>query len=88
MTIYEITMPISIDQWCAAIGLFRVCRYVAIMKKKSFESFNHPVFLQLYIFPIFFFLLLVQHGDIEINPGCKKMQPNIFHVVPGMSAIY
>ena len=54
MTIYEITMPISIDQWCAAIGLFRVCRYVAIMKKKSFESFNHPVFLQLYIFPIFF----------------------------------
>ena len=39
---------------------------------------------------IFFFcsffvlILLVKHGDIEINPGPKKNYQNVFHVATGM----
>ena len=48
-------MPISIDQWRAAIGLFGARRYAAIIKEDfeifNFKSFNYPsVFLQHYNF--------------------------------------
>ena len=47
-------MPISIDQWRVAVGLFGARRYAAIIKKNDleifkFKSFNYPfVFLQHY----------------------------------------
>ena len=47
-------MPISIDQWRVAVGIFGARRYAAIIKKKNdleifkFKSFNYPVFLQHY----------------------------------------
>ena len=53
-------MPISIDQWRVAVGLFGARRYAAIIKKKNdleifkLESFNYPsVFLQHYNFSTF-----------------------------------
>ena len=49
-------MPISIDQWSAAIGLFGARRYASVIKKRIF-------------FSTIIFLPLVQHGDIENNPG-------------------
>ena len=30
---------------------------------------------------LFVLILLLKHGDIEINPGHKKNQQNVFHVV-------
>ena len=33
-------MPISIDQWCAAVGLFGAGRYAAIIKKKILKYSN------------------------------------------------
>ena len=51
-------MPISIDQWRVAIGLFGAHRYAAIIKKDfeifKFKSFKYPsVFLQSYNFSTF-----------------------------------
>ena len=52
-------MPVSIDQWRAAVGLFGARRYAAIIKKNNlkifkFKSFNYPsVFLQHYNFSTF-----------------------------------
>ena len=42
------------------------------------ESFNHPAFYSTTIC-----LLLVQHGDIEINPRPRKKQPQYFSCCHG-----
>ena len=69
-------MPISIDQWRVAVGLFGARRYVAIIKKTNWKYSNLKVLtILLFFYSTTIFLLLAQHGDIEINPGSKK---NIF----------
>ena len=72
-------MPISIDQWRAAVGLFRARRYAAIIKKTIWKYSNlKALTILLFFYSTIIFLLLVQHGDIEINPGPKKKQPKYF----------
>ena len=51
-------MPVSIDQWCAAIGLFGVHKYAAIIKKSilkysNLKALTIVVFLQHYNLYIF-----------------------------------
>ena len=80
-------MPVSTDQWHPAIGLFGVHRYVATNKKYfeilQFESFNHPFgFLQYCNF-----LLLIQHGDTEINPPPRKKQLKYFYGIIRKSTV-
>ena len=66
-------MSISIDQWHAAVGLFGAHRYAAIIKNKILK---YSSLKDLTILVVFYkakiFLLLVQYGDIEINPGPNK----------------
>ena len=72
-------MPISIGQWRADIALFGVGRYAAIIKKSILKySFLKALTILLFFYSTMIFLLLVQHGDIEINPGPKKKQPKYF----------
>ena len=72
-------MPVSIDQWCAAIGLFGVHKYAAIIKKRILKYSNLKVLtIVLFFYSTIIFIFLVQHGDIEINPGPKKKQPKYF----------
>ena len=59
-------MPISIDQWCVAVGLFRARRYAVIIKKTILKHLNLTILL--FFYSTIVFLLLAQHGDIEINP--------------------
>ena len=72
-------MPISIDQWRAAVGLFRARRYAAIIKKTIWKYSNlKALTILLFFYSTIIFLLLVQHGDIEINPGPQKKLPKYF----------
>ena len=69
-------MPISIDEWRAAIDLFG---YAVIIKKSILKYLNlKALTILLFFYSTIIFLLLVQHGDIEINPGPKKKQPKYF----------
>ena len=75
-------MPISTDQWCVAVSLFGACKYAAITKKTIWKYSNlKALTLLLFFCSTIIFLLLVQHGVIEINPGPQKSNQNIFHVV-------
>ena len=68
-------MPISIDHWRAAISLFRAHRYAAIIKKNILKCSNlKALTILLFFYSTVILLLLVQHGDIEINPGPQKKQ--------------
>ena len=72
-------MPISIDLWHAAVGLFGAHRYAAIIKETIWKYSNlKALTILLFFYSTIIFLLLVQHGDIEINPGPKKKQPKYF----------
>ena len=72
-------MAISIDQWHRAIGLLGARRYAAIIKKKILKYSNLKVLtILLFFYNTIIFLLLVQYGDIEINPEPKKKQPKYF----------
>ena len=69
-------MPISIDLWHAAVGLFGAHRYAAIIKETIWKYSNlKALTILLFFYSTIIFLLLVQHGDIEINPGPPKKQP-------------
>ena len=66
-------MAVSINKWNAAIALFRTRRYVAFIKKmilnySSLKSLTNFLFF----FRTIIYLCLVQHSDIEINPGPRK----------------
>ena len=79
----------SIDQWCATIGLFGVHRYVAIIKQKILKYSNlKALIIFLFFYSTMFLLLLVQHGDIEITRGTRKSNQNISRVVIGMLTVY
>ena len=62
-------MPISIGRWRLAVGLFGARKYAAIIKKKILKYSNlKTLTILLFFYRTIIFLLLVQHGDIEINP--------------------
>ena len=75
-------MPISIDQWRVAVGLFwslQICCYHQKKKKMIWKYSNlEASTVLLFFYSTVFFLLLVQYGDIEINPGLPKKQQKYF----------
>ena len=72
-------MPISIDLWHAAVGLFGAHRYAAIIKETIWKYSNlKALTILLFFYSTIIFLLLVKHSDIEINPGPQKKQPKYF----------
>ena len=73
-------MPVSIDQWCPAIVFFGVQRYVAISREKILKYSNCLKALTIFLtfYSTIIFLLLVQHGDIKINPGPREKQLKYF----------
>ena len=54
----------------------QICCY---HQKECFEIFKFKgLTILLFLYSAIIFWLLVQHGDIEINPGLKKKQPKYF----------
>ena len=72
-------MSISIDQWRASIGLFygQVYGHVSIKLSRGCCNFKMVAFI-LCFYAVFAFLLLLKHGDVEINPGPKKKETTFF----------
>ena len=62
----------------AAVGLFGARRYAAIIKKTIWKYSNLKALTILFFYSTIIFLLFIQHGDIEINPGPQKKQPKYF----------
>ena len=70
-------MSISTDQWRASIGLFYGQVYGHIRIKLSIGSCDLK-FIMLCFFAAFAFLLLLKHGDVEINFEPKKKEARFF----------
>ena len=59
-------MPVNTDQWHASIGLFQSKQSLKVSSKFRVVGFvNYKVLT-------FLILLLLSHGDIEVNPGPKR----------------
>ena len=72
-------MSISTDQWRASIGLFYGQVYGHIRIKLSIGKCDlKVVIVMLCFFAAFAFLLLLKHGDVEINSGPKKKEARFF----------
>ena len=59
-------MPVNIDQWHASIGLFQ-----PILGLQAVSAFRN-LRVVIYKVIVFLVLLLLSHGDIEVNPGPKR----------------
>ena len=61
-------------QWRAGIGHFYKYAYPLINMKKSLLSFNFDISLILLnlFYSLFYQILPLFHGDVEINPGPNK----------------
>ena len=72
-------MSISIDQWRVSIALFygQVYGHFSIKLNRSCCNFKMVAFI-LCFYAVFAFLLLLKHGDVEINPGPKKKETRFF----------
>ena len=81
-------MTVSLTQWRFAVGMFN-CRFSGISKKvnlnKNFATvleiifFCYHYFESAYIFLLtllYIFTFLCYHGDIELNPGPRKLNVN------------
>ena len=63
-------MPLNVLQWRAGIGNFYKCTHPQIkIKYGSHFSFNIRIILSAFFHNLFYQICLVQHGDIELNPG-------------------
>ena len=71
-------MAISIDQWRASIGLFYGQVYGQFSFKLSRGCSFKIVAFTLCFYAVFAFLLLLKHGDVEINLGPKKKETRFF----------
>ena len=72
---------ISSCKWVSysMISFIKLQWYAAIIKKTILKCSNLTALtILLFFYSTIIFLLLVQHGDIEINPGPKKKQPKYF----------
>ena len=80
-------MSISIDQWCTSIGLFygQVYGHVSIKLSRCY-NFKMVAFT-LCFYAVFAFLLLLKHGDVEINPGQRKKKQDLFLVYININSI-
>ena len=72
-------MSISTDQWHASIGIFHGQVYGHIRIKLSIGICDLKiVIVMLCFFAAFTFLLLLKHGDVEINTGPTKKEAKFF----------
>ena len=59
-------MPVNIEQWRVSIGLFQsILGLQAVCGFRDLRAVNYKVI-------VFLVLLLLSHGDIEVNPGPKR----------------
>ena len=72
-------MSISIDQWRANICLFygQVYGHFSIKLIRGCCNFKIVAF-KLSFYTVFAFLVLLKHGDVQINPGPKKKETRFF----------
>ena len=62
-------MPIYIEQWRAEIGIFHGQMKIIFTSKKCCSKDN--IFKKQSVC-LFFMLLIITHGDVELNPGPRK----------------
>ena len=66
-------MPVNVVQWRAGIGNFYNHTHPQIkIKYVSHYISNMKNFLSTFFYNLFFQKILIQHGDIELNPGPNK----------------
>ena len=70
-------MPVNTKQWCASISLFQSKPSI-----KTSSKFRILRFVNCKVIA-FLVLLLLSHGDIDVNPGPKR-KISKFHIVTGM----
>ena len=63
-------MPIFIEQWRAKIGTFQGRFKINFNNKKC--CFKDTDFEKKIYLLIFMTLLIITHGDVELNPGPKR----------------
>ena len=63
----------NVLQWCAGIGIFYKCTH-PLFKIKCNSSLNLDLnkILTIFFYSLFSKFLIIQHGDIESNPGPSK----------------
>ena len=71
-------MPVNIDQWRAGIGRFHSRTVISKTKNK----FSDPIIIfkcmLTFFYNIFLSILVLKAGDIELNPGPKKIPFSYF----------
>ena len=70
-------MPVSVLQWCTGIGSFYKCTHPLFkIKCNLLLKLEIRKILTIFFYSIFSRMLIMQHGDIESNPGpSKKHRP-------------
>ena len=71
-------MPVNIDQWHAGIGRF----HSRIVISKTKNNFSDPIIIfkcmLAFFYNIFLSIFILKAGDIELNPGPKKIPYSYF----------
>ena len=71
-------MPVNIYQWHASIGRFH--NHIVILKTKN--NFSDPIIIfkrmLAFFYNIFLSIFILKAGDIELNPGPKKIPYSYF----------
>ena len=71
-------MPVNIDQWHAGTGRF----HSRIVISKTKNNFSDPIIIFKYMlaffYNTFFSIFIFKAGDIEVNPGPKKIPHSYF----------
>ena len=72
-------MSVYIDQWQAVIGmLYANLSCISIKKCRCMFIGQNPKIILFFFCLCFVLILLLKHGDIEINPGPKKKSAKCF----------
>ena len=69
-------MLVNVLQWLAGIGHFYKCTHPLFKIKCNLLKLELRKILTIFFYSIFSRILIMQHGDIECNPGpSKKHRP-------------
>ena len=71
-------MPIRIDQWWVSIGLLCNHVYELVSKNKQSCLWNGKIVDTILFFFVLFISLMLKNGNVEINPGPKKINQFFF----------
>ena len=74
-------MSINIDQWRARIESF--IQMIGTVRTGSTRYYRYLNIINFKVI-LFFYILLLTHGDIEANPGPTEKHLITFHAVTGM----